>query len=358
MTKIFLIRHAEAEGNVYRRAHGQFNGQIIGKAKSQIKQLRERFEAEKIDAVYSSDLSRTIDTAKAISDPRGLQITTTERLREVMVGEWEDIAWGDIIHNYKEMSDNFGHDPARWKIEGSEDYYHVRSRLKDCLCELGRSHEGQSIAAVSHGFAIRAILCELMSIPSEKTDLIPYCDNTAVALLCYNNGELSIEYHGDNSHLHSENSTLGNQTWWREERERISEDLRYMPFDDKRDAGLLSICGDGMGSDKCGDVKITSFLENESKGLLWLDTTREAEKGIGWVSLLAMKPELRLIEFEVQLLGQAVSEYRKLRRERLRLEAAKGSSLMMLCEKYGFRQTGETASMFLMEKEIRIWGRS
>ena len=92
MTRIFLIRHAEAEGNLYRRAHGHFNGMVTVRGNKQIELLKKRFDGEKVDAVYSSDLDRATKTATAISEPRELQIITSEMLREVKMGVWEDTA--------------------------------------------------------------------------------------------------------------------------------------------------------------------------------------------------------------------------------------------------------------------------
>ena len=349
-----MIRHAEAEGNIYRRAHGHFNGQVIGKGFAQIELLGERFLSENIDAVYSSDLSRTIATAKAISKAHGLPINATERLREVCMGEWEDIAWGDLIHRYPDMTGHFGHDPERWSVNGGEGYAHVKERLIDCISDLGRQHDGQSIALVSHGFAIRALICELMGIPSHETDLIPYCDNTAVALLLYDGSRLSIEYHGDNSHLDSETSTFAYQTWWREAVEREHEDLRYLPLDEKRDAELVELCSQEAGLMPLGNVYYASFLEDDPAGILSLDTEKGSKEGIGWVAGICMMPGFHSTQLQVQLLGQAVSEYRKQNRKKLRLEAMANTPLMTLCKQYRFKTIGHSESVSIMEKEIGL----
>ena len=69
MTTLYLIRHAEAEGNLYRRIHGQYNSLITDNGYRQIQALQERFADVPIDAVYSSDLFRTMTTARAIYVP-------------------------------------------------------------------------------------------------------------------------------------------------------------------------------------------------------------------------------------------------------------------------------------------------
>ena len=85
MTTIYLIRHAEAEGNRYRRAHGWYNSTITDRGYHQIAALAKRFADTKFDAVYSSDRFRTMITALAIYKTHGLPLRTVRALREIDV---------------------------------------------------------------------------------------------------------------------------------------------------------------------------------------------------------------------------------------------------------------------------------
>ena len=103
MTVIYLIRHAEAEGNLYRRIQGHWNGQVTPRGLGQIDALAERFRAVPIGAVFSSDLQRTQDTAGAILKYHDLQLETTPRLREANLGVWEGRPWGDVEYESPEQ---------------------------------------------------------------------------------------------------------------------------------------------------------------------------------------------------------------------------------------------------------------
>ena len=83
MTTIYLIRHAEAEGNLYRIAQGQANSSITDRGERQIQALARRFADIPIDAVYASDLYRTCATASAIYKPKGLPLHRRRDLREI-----------------------------------------------------------------------------------------------------------------------------------------------------------------------------------------------------------------------------------------------------------------------------------
>ena len=68
MTTVYFVRHAEAEGNTYRRMHGQYNSLITENGVRQIEALRARFEDIPVDACYASDLYRTCRTAQQAPD--------------------------------------------------------------------------------------------------------------------------------------------------------------------------------------------------------------------------------------------------------------------------------------------------
>ena len=94
MTRIYLVRHAEAEGNLYRIAQGQDNSILTDRGWRQVAALERRFADIPIDAVYSSDLYRTCATASAIFRPKNLPLRKHRGLREICVGIWEQRTWG------------------------------------------------------------------------------------------------------------------------------------------------------------------------------------------------------------------------------------------------------------------------
>ena len=333
MTKIFLIRHAEADGNIYRRAHGHFDGKVTYAGHAQIECLRERFRNERIDAVYSSDLTRACTTAAALSEPRNLSINKTDMLREVNIGCWEDMAWGDIEHREPEMCGYFGNDPGKWDVPGSEGYADVQRRMKECIGTIGAHHDGGSVAVFSHGFAIRALMCELYGVASHETHKIPYCDNTAVSLLLCDNGELTVEYRGDNSHLSNDISTFAKQTWWRGDKGLIRENLRYADLTPEHDRGFLERYCEDVSRFLKTDMKSMVFLGDEPIGFMGLDASGGDAVSI---EFLFVKPGEMFDSFFVQLIGQAAYVARKLGRKSLLVSEAAGDRAASLLSQHGF----------------------
>ena len=78
MTEVYLIRHAEALGNYYRRVQGHWDMPLLKGSKAQLLSLEVRFKGVHIDEIYSSDLIRAVDTAKALAEPRASMQKTAE----------------------------------------------------------------------------------------------------------------------------------------------------------------------------------------------------------------------------------------------------------------------------------------
>ena len=144
MTEIYLIRHAQAEGNSYRSMQGHWDGDVTAMGRRQIDCLAERFRDVKLDALYTSDLYRTRLTAGAITRYHDLPMHTSELLREIHVGRWETLFFGNVLHDEPESAQLFMYDPDSWFMEGAETYAQVADRAMEALGEIVLRHPDDS----------------------------------------------------------------------------------------------------------------------------------------------------------------------------------------------------------------------
>lgn len=135
----------------------------------------------------------------------------------------------------------FNTDPDRWSVPGCEPIRAVQKRMKRAISDLAARHDGQTIALVSHGMAIRAYLCTVLGIPNSEMATLPYGDNTSVSLLLVDGDNTTVVYYNDNRHLPDALSTFGRQTWWRGSGSGV-EDLRYEPLRFPRDEAFYLQC--------------------------------------------------------------------------------------------------------------------
>lgn len=296
MTKIYLIRHAEAEGNVFRRLQGQYDSFVTPNGRKQISALCERFRSIMIDAVYSSDLSRTQLTASAIYAPKGLKLHTDARFRELSVGAWENLPFGWLDHSDPERNHDFSHRPEIWHVEGSERFETYTARFLEAMEELAQKHDGQTIAIVSHGMVLRGVLQRLF-YPNDR-NAVAHCENTAVTCLNYENGDYTLEFLNDASHIPHEISTLGRQMWWRGDGKK-DFNMWYRDVTE-RDAELLKtldfVPQEGQA------VRISMLVDTPTGAVACEDDE---------LVFLGLLPEHRGIGLSAQLLGEAMSIARK-----------------------------------------------
>ena len=216
MTNVYIVRHAEAEGNVYRRIQGQENSRITHNGERQVRALQKRFEGVQVDAVYASDLYRACRTAQAISVPKGLPIHKDARFREVKLGVWESLPFGYLEEFDAERMRVFSKEPELWQVEGSENYEQYTDRFLGGLIEAAEENDGKTIAIVTHGLVSTG---SIRRIFKDQLHQAGRCDNTGVSLITYENGGFQPVYFYDNSHLTEEISTLAHQKWWRGKRD-------------------------------------------------------------------------------------------------------------------------------------------
>ena len=156
MTTLYLIRHAEAEGNLYRRIHGWYDALVTPNGLRQIEALEGRFAGVPVDAVYSSDLYRTKTTAKAVYLPKGLSLHTDPGLREVHMGDWEDRPWGEIRETDGERLTLFNRSDPSWRAPSGESLGQVGERMERTIRAIAQKHPDQTVALFSHGWPCSA----------------------------------------------------------------------------------------------------------------------------------------------------------------------------------------------------------
>lgn len=201
MTTIYLIRHGETEANQYRRIQGWLDTKVSKHGMRQIEGLSQRFSSIEIHAVYSSDLSRAVATAKAISGPHDLTLHTDTRLREINMGSWAGCPWDELVQNDRERTELFLALSPTWQAPGGEGFEEVRMRMDKVLKEIASHHNGQSVAVVSHGAAIRQMLAMFHGLSVSESGQIPLGANTSFSVLEFDGETVHIVSENDASHL-------------------------------------------------------------------------------------------------------------------------------------------------------------
>ncbi len=190
MTKLIFVRHGYSEYNQLKKFTGHLDIPLATLGKEQAEVTTKYVQsAYKIDAVYSSDLSRAVQTAQPVATALGLPIVTDERLRELHLGVWTDMYIAEVKEKY----------PAEWEVYqnggrclGGESEQELQIRAVQAVREIAQKNEGKMVLITTHGGTLRAILRYCYQSAGEDENLAPIATNNSVTEIHYTNGEFRI----------------------------------------------------------------------------------------------------------------------------------------------------------------------
>lgn len=200
MTKLFLIRHGQTTWNLESRAQGSKNIGLSDKGREQAEFLAKRMKNYKIDCIYSSDLDRAYETAKAIGKETNISVKKVDGLREMSFGKWEGLTNEEIITNYNEHYTIWRSKPHEVQIPNGEKLIDVQSRALKAVNSIIDENKNKNIVIVSHGVAIKSILLGIMDIDLSNFYKIKQ-DNTSINVIEYRDYGPVIVSLNDTAHV-------------------------------------------------------------------------------------------------------------------------------------------------------------
>ena len=164
--KLLLVRHGETDWNLARRYQSYSDVPLNQKGIQQAQSLARRLAQQKIGILYSSDLSRTKETAKYIAreyEPV-LAIRCDPRWRELSFGKWEGLTHTELQVQWQAEADAWYADPVNASPPDGETLLQMSKRLQPGLDELKVNHTDETVLIVSHGGVIQILLCMLLGV--------------------------------------------------------------------------------------------------------------------------------------------------------------------------------------------------
>lgn len=166
MTTILLIRHATC-APAGAAIHGRESGLHLGAdGRAQAAELPARLQDVPLAAIYSSPLERAYETAEPLVAARGLELRTLADLTEVDFGDWtgrkqDELAGTPTWRRFNQWR-------SLTRIPGGELALEAQLRGVRAIERLRRDHPEDSVAAVSHGDLIRAVLLYYLGMPLDN----------------------------------------------------------------------------------------------------------------------------------------------------------------------------------------------
>ena len=204
MTRILLARHGETEWNAIRRVQGWTDIPLSAKGLAQAEALATRLSHTRLNAVYTSDLSRAARTAAPTAARHGLTVQTVPELREKGFGDWEGLNQADLERDYPDLWHRY-HVARDLEalVPGGETWPQVQERLSTVLRRVLAAHPGpeETVLLVGHGGSGRALVLEALQA-ALPTLLCLHLDNASLSRLDFHNpGDSRVLFLNDTSHL-------------------------------------------------------------------------------------------------------------------------------------------------------------
>ncbi len=150
--RLILIRHGRTASNVgFLLDTAEPGADLDPSGLEQAASLVERLSHHTIDAVYSSNLVRTQQTARPLAESRGLEVQVVPGLREVPAGEDE---LSSDATRYIGTLIAWGAGELHARVPGGENAHEFLARFDAAIDQVAAA--GHEVAAVvSHGAALR-----------------------------------------------------------------------------------------------------------------------------------------------------------------------------------------------------------
>ena len=220
--RFILLRHGQIRQHKEKIFLGQTDVPLSELGRQQAAEAGKRLRSEGLNTnrIYTSDLSRALETAQIAADAltneaastradaqtasssEGLQIITEPGFREMALGAWDGRHISEIKAEYPEAYERRGRDIQKFKFDhNSENFYDLRYRVLKTLKEIlkaenaripadadnseksGTSEAREDIFIVAHKGVIRVII-EALECPDET--------NPEACLHSLDNGEFKI----------------------------------------------------------------------------------------------------------------------------------------------------------------------
>lgn len=201
-THFYLVRHGETDWNVAHRLQGHTDIGLNATGLEQAKQMANALKASNLefDVLYTSDLQRAKQTAKAIENIYQVTAIEYRALRERHLGALQGLHLDEAPLK----------EPELWKIHLSRDLQHdlnggesiteFSERIRNGLEGLRQKHIGKTILLVSHGGALD-MMYRVISNQALDTEKVISVPNASLSWISHNGNQWQIERWADTSHL-------------------------------------------------------------------------------------------------------------------------------------------------------------
>ena len=198
--RLIVVRHGETAWNAERRYQGHLPIPLNARGREQALRAGQRLATLTIDQLYASDIARAWETASIIGKHIRLAPQALSDLREINDGDWAGHTPEELHDLFPDHMQLIKLNPDSTQRLNGESYRELQQRMANAFDHFVANHRGQTVVAVSHGGAIRALVCHLLAAPLRHFGRL-WLDNGAFVEIVAHGDEWRVLRVNDAAHL-------------------------------------------------------------------------------------------------------------------------------------------------------------
>ena len=203
MTTVYLIRHGETSNNTEGRCNGcRSNQPLSARGEAQAAALAPYFDEHPVDVVYTSPLTRAMQTAALARRCDRDALRTNEELREVDLGIWDGMLHSEAKALYPEDWYNSKHRASIAVYPGGESSVAAADRIFAAFLQIVRDNRGKRIAIAAHSTILTLLTLRLFDWHLDRKSEMAGLSNAGFHLLQIDeDGRASMQCWNYTAHL-------------------------------------------------------------------------------------------------------------------------------------------------------------
>lgn len=195
-SRIILVRHGETDWNKEKRIQGGSSDTPLNETgREQAEGLARRLSHDRIRAIYSSPLRRSLDTARVIARYHKLEVLLEPSLKEIEAGALEGVFTGSLHKRLSQLLTAGTGSDALPNAPGGESLADVQRRAWGTIQRLARKHP-DGLVVVSHYFVILSIICSVLELPLSQLGRFRM-ENGSISIINLDGQEAWLERYND-----------------------------------------------------------------------------------------------------------------------------------------------------------------
>ena len=200
MTKVYLVRHGQTEWNKKLTFRGRADIPLNEAGHREARAISDALKDKNIDAIYTSPLRRSIETAQPIAKFFHLEIVPVEGLIDISYGNWEGLTFSEVKKRYSDQYNKWEKKPDLIRFPNGETLNEVKDRSFRAFKNIVKENPGKSILIVPHRVINKVLLCALLGLSNSHFWEIKQ-DTGCINLIEYSNDRLILSMMNDTCHL-------------------------------------------------------------------------------------------------------------------------------------------------------------